>query len=98
MLASSPLGSEGVRMQQVKSRIEGGVGIIELSNPPHELMTSRMVAELDELTLRWEVDAEVKAIVITGTKPGTFITHFSVEELGDAAQAMPALDLPRALQ
>jgi enoyl-CoA hydratase len=85
-------------MQQVKSRIDGGVGIIELSNPPHEFMTSKMVAELDELTLAWELDAEVKAIIITGTKPGTFITHFSVSELGDASQAMPALDLPRALQ
>jgi enoyl-CoA hydratase len=83
-------------MQQVKDRIEGAVGIIELDNPPDQFMTTQMVEELDALTLRWEADASVRAIVITGTKPGTFITHFSVEELakGGEAARLSALSAP----
>lgn len=84
-------------MQQVKTRREGNVGIIELDNPPDQFMTTRMVAELDELTEAWAVEPDVRAIVITGSKPGTFITHFSVEELSKAAQAAPLEELPRAI-
>jgi enoyl-CoA hydratase/carnithine racemase len=81
-------------MPQVKHRVEGAVGIIELDNPPHQFMTLQMVGELDELTERWEGDPSVRAIVITGTKPGTFITHFSVEELAEATKNLPTGGVP----
>ena len=79
---------------QVQHRIIDNVGVIELDNPPHQFMTGRMVAELDELTAKWEADPRVRAIVITGTKPGTFITHFSVEELSKSVAAIPDDELP----
>lgn len=78
-------------MQQVRFRLEDSVGVIELHNPPEQFMTTRMIRELDELTRRLEADASVRALVITGTKPGTFITHFSVKELEASAKAA---DLP----
>lgn len=84
-------------MQQVVARIEGKIGIIELVNPPHQFMTSKMVSELDELTERWEVDDEIRAIVITGTPGDTFITHFSVEELSQSVAAAPDRELPPSL-
>jgi enoyl-CoA hydratase/carnithine racemase len=82
------------RLPQVKNRVIDNVGIIELDNPPHQFMTFRMVAELDELTAKWEADSSVRAIVITGTKPGTFITHFSVEELSKSAEMVPDAGVP----
>jgi len=81
-------------MQQVRHRIEGAVGILELDNPPHQFMTTRMVRELDAITRRWEADPAVRAVVITGAKPGTFITHFSVEELAESGKAVQARELP----
>src|SRR5690606_17592636 len=85
-------------MEHVISRIEGKVGIIELRNPPHQFMTTRMVRELDTLTERWERDDGVRAIVITGAPGNTFITHFSVEELSKSAAMAPDQELPSSLQ
>ncbi len=80
---------------QVIHRVEkSGVGVIELTNPPHQFMTTRMVAQLDELTERWERDDAVRAIVITGRHPDTFITHFSVDELAKMNAA--AAQVPEA--
>jgi enoyl-CoA hydratase/carnithine racemase len=73
-------------MQQVRFQRHGAVGLIELHNPPEQLMTTRMVRELDQLTHELERDASVRAVVITGTKPGTFITHFSFHELEASAR------------
>jgi enoyl-CoA hydratase len=81
-------------MAQVESRRDGPVGIITLSNPPHQFMTTAMVRELDALTARWEADPEVRAIIITGSGDGTFITHFSVDELARANRAVPDGELP----
>jgi enoyl-CoA hydratase len=85
-------------VKHVNARIEGKVGIVELSNPPHQFMTTRMVRELDLLTERWEADPDVRAIVITGAPGDTFITHFSVEELARSAALAPESELPAPLQ
>jgi len=85
-------------MPQLRHRVEGTVGIIELDNPPHQFMTWQMVGDLDELTARWEGDPGVRAIVITGAEPGTFITHFSAEELAEAAKTVPAGEIPGPLK
>jgi enoyl-CoA hydratase/carnithine racemase len=85
-------------MQQLRATVRDQVGVITLDNPPDQFMTTRMVAELDELTAEWEVDDGVRAIVVTGAKPGTFITHFSVEELERAARALPPDGLPAAAE
>jgi enoyl-CoA hydratase len=85
-------------MQQVVARIEGKTGIIQLVNPPHQFMTTRMVSELDTLTERWEHDDQIRAIVITGAPGDTFITHFSVEELSRSVAATPEEQLPATLR
>lgn len=85
-------------MAQVESRRDGAVGIITLNNPPHQFMTTTMVRELDELTAGWEADPDVRAIVITGGGEGTFITHFSVDELAKANRAVPKGELPKLVR
>jgi enoyl-CoA hydratase len=86
-------------MDQIKYRIEDAVGIIELVNPPHQFMTVQMVRELDQLTERWELDPEVRCVVITAHHPTAFISHFSVEELAAGAEGLTtdALQLPAKL-
>ncbi|MCA9772992.1 MAG: enoyl-CoA hydratase/isomerase family protein [Myxococcales bacterium] len=79
-------------MEQIKARIEERVGWIELANPPHNFMTTRMVRELDTLTEEWAERRDIRAIVITGAVPGIFITHFSIEELSASAEAAPPIE------
>lgn len=71
-------------MEQVKTQIKGPIGIITLTNPPHNFMTAQMVRELDEVTRKWSKDSAIRSIIITGGIDGIFITHYSIMELYDA--------------
>lgn len=68
-------------MSNIHARCEEGVGFIELDNPEGGFLTGGMVAELDRITGEWAMDESVRAIVLTGSNPGTFITHYSPFEL-----------------
>lgn len=64
---------------------EGPVQVWTMSNPPMNYMTAPMTQELLELVGAAEGDAKVRAIVLTGGIEGKFITHYSVDELAQAA-------------
>jgi enoyl-CoA hydratase len=85
-------------MNQVRHRIEDKVGIIEFDNPPHQFMTVQMLRELDALTERWEGDDGVRAIVLTGARPGTFITHFDPNELSGSTGSVTSDQLSAPLE
>jgi enoyl-CoA hydratase len=65
----------------VRTETRGRVLIIWLDHPPRNFMTTRMVAELDELTSALEDDQTIGAVVLTGAIEDVFITHFDVEEI-----------------
>ncbi len=73
-------------MDQVKAEIKNNIGIVRLCNPPVNYMTGTMVKELETLFKKWEHDANVRCIVITGDVEGKFITHFSPDDLGDSIE------------
>jgi enoyl-CoA hydratase len=64
---------------------EGHVQTWTMSNPPMNYMTAAMTGELLELVGRAEADENLRAIILTGGIEGKFITHYSVDELADAA-------------
>jgi enoyl-CoA hydratase/carnithine racemase len=64
---------------------EGHVQTWTMSNPPMNYMTAAMTGELLELVGRAESDESVRAIILTGGIEGKFITHYSVDELAQAA-------------
>jgi enoyl-CoA hydratase len=70
-----------MKVAQITWHRSDTVAVVELVNPPRNLMTWQMVEELDALTRRLERDASVRAIVITGGIPDRFITHFDVDEV-----------------
>lgn len=74
-------------MATIHSDTSGPVATIRFDNPNGGFLTAAMVHELDRITTQWSADASIRAVVLTGTRPGTFITHFSPEELaGISAQ------------
>jgi enoyl-CoA hydratase/carnithine racemase len=74
----------------------GRVLIARLSNPPHALMSDQMIAELDELVTRAESDDTVGVVVLTGTEPNVFLTHYDVSELLHSARKAPSISEKQA--
>jgi len=72
-------------MKHFEVQTEGHVQTWTMSNPPMNYMTAAMSQELLELVGRAEADENVRAIILTGGLEGKFITHYSVEELAQAA-------------
>lgn len=72
-------------MQYFKVEQQGPVQIWTMSNPPMNYMTGPMTQELTELIGRVEADESTRALVLTGGIEGKFITHYSVDELAQAA-------------
>jgi enoyl-CoA hydratase/carnithine racemase len=81
---------------QVQVRIANKVAICSLYNPPMNLMTGVMTAELDNLLQELAVDDSVRVVVFTGGVPGVFITHFDVSELVALSGMEAPPELPRA--
>jgi enoyl-CoA hydratase/carnithine racemase len=68
-------------MPQIRTERDGRVLTVWLDNPPRNFMTSRMVAELDNLVTSLEGDRAVGAVILTGAHEEAFITHFDVAEI-----------------
>lgn len=82
--------------KQVTTEQQGRVLIARLDNPPHSLMTTQMVAELDVLVDRADSDDGIGVVVITGAHPERFLAHFDVAELLKGGQSAPALSEAQA--
>lgn len=80
----------------IKVEQRGRVLIAKLDNPPHALMTERMVHELDALVRRTDRDAKVGAVVFTGNDPERFLAHYDVGELLGKAESSPPVSINQA--
>jgi enoyl-CoA hydratase/carnithine racemase len=58
-----------------------GVMTIQLSNPPINLMSGKMVEELFQLTGGLRQDPDVRVIVIESANPDFFIAHFDLDDM-----------------
>ena len=78
----------------------GGAALLVYANPTNGTMTAGGASEMLAAMQGLVVDAAVRAIVITGGVPGTFIRHYDVGELtvlGDAlAKAPPPIDVAQS--
>lgn len=70
--------------------VTGGVVTAAYDNAPKNYFTAEGAAELAELIAQW-ADPSVRCVVLTGTVPGCFITHYSVDELAELAADPAAL-------
>jgi enoyl-CoA hydratase/carnithine racemase len=61
--------------------------IVRIDDPPRNLLGSRMVGELEELTRRLERDRSVGAVILTSAVPGVFVTHADTFEIARRAEA-----------
>jgi enoyl-CoA hydratase len=66
---------------RIKVEQRGRVLLAELDNPPHNFLDRQMVRELELLVERADADAGIGAVILTGTHPGAFVTHYDVSEI-----------------
>jgi enoyl-CoA hydratase/carnithine racemase len=69
---------------------------VTLDNRPRNFLNRQMVLELDELTSALERDRSIRAVVITGGHPRSFITHYDVAEILPVPTSPPTFR-PRSL-
>lgn len=70
---------------------DNGIAVATFSNAPMDYLTSEGVEELRQIIDRCRSDS-IRSLVLTGSRNGKFITHYSVEELYSLAQDKGLLD------
>jgi enoyl-CoA hydratase len=64
------------------------IWVVKFHNPPHSYMDSLTAEELAGFLDEVEASDAVRAVILTGAKPGVFIRHYDVAELLRTGSAM----------
>jgi enoyl-CoA hydratase len=72
-------------MEYFKVEQQDAIQIWTMHNPPMNYLTAPMTQELTQLIGNVENDEKTRALIMTGGIEGKFITHYSVDELAQAA-------------
>jgi enoyl-CoA hydratase/carnithine racemase len=72
-------------MEYFKVEQQDAIQIWTIHNPPMNYLTAPMTQELTQLIGKVENDEKTRALIMTGGIEGKFITHYSVDELAQAA-------------
>ena len=75
-----PTTGESVK-QLINYRPEGGVGVIEMFDPPANTYTYEMNRQLDEAILKARMDNDVHVIVLTGSGDKFFSAGANIKML-----------------
>jgi enoyl-CoA hydratase len=78
-------------VEKVHLRREGRIAILSLDNPNGGYLTAPMAEQINHLTMQLENDDSIRVIVITGHHEGTFITHYSPDELTGVSEVVAKL-------
>ena len=63
--------------------IDGTVGFVTINNPPMNIITVDLFAELVELSKELKADSRLLVVVVKSADPDFFLAHFDVEALLD---------------
>lgn len=67
--------------QHLRVRLDRGVAWVTIDNPPINLLTPRLMYELDGLGKELEADEAVRVVVFDSANPEFFIAHFDIEAI-----------------
>jgi enoyl-CoA hydratase len=79
----------------LRSKIEDGVALVVLDNPPLNVVTLQMTRELDALVGRLAADPAVRVMVVTGSGERAFCAGSDIKEFPQVADAVVAKKLER---
>ncbi len=67
--------------QGLRVRVDRGVAWVTLDNPPINLLTARLMHELDRLGQELERDDQVRVVVFESANPEFFLAHFDLHSI-----------------
>lgn len=83
---------------QVLAATSAGVGWITLNRPDkHNALSAEMMAGLTELVARWDVDPEVRVIVVRGAGDRAFVSGADIGQFGTGVDAAPERRHPNGM-
>lgn len=65
----------------IRTEREGPIATVFFDNPDNGYLTPSMLKALDGITTAWDADDSLRVVILTGARPGTFITHYDPAEL-----------------
>lgn len=74
--------------------------VVRVANPAGDLLDAAVMADLDALGRRLAADRSVRAVVVTGPRPGVFVPHYELGEIVAGAERFgtaPPYALARAV-
>jgi enoyl-CoA hydratase len=74
--------------ETLRTERDGRVLTVLIDAPPHNFIGRLMVEDLDELTRSLARDRSLRAVVLTGARPGLFVTHYEIEEILAGAEGL----------
>ncbi|MFF5113713.1 enoyl-CoA hydratase/isomerase family protein [Streptosporangium sp. NPDC000509] len=83
--------SAGLELSTLRLEQSGRVLTARVDAPPFNYMTLAMQRDFIRLVEAVEQDASVGAVVVTGARPGRFITHFDIADLSSQADGTPEI-------
>ena len=69
------------RFKMLKIRVHEGVAFVTIDNPPINVLSLQLIAELSNFARKVEKDDDVRVIVFDSADPDFFIAHFDVDSL-----------------
>ena len=79
------LGKRGIRVAYqynlLQVEIDGRLTVVTINNPPINIITLPLYAELDALTAELKADPDLSVVVFKSADPDFFIAHFDVEAI-----------------
>ena len=69
------------RFKLLKIRVHEGVAFVTIDNPPINMLSLQLLAELSNFARKVEKDDDVRVIVFESADPDFFIAHFDVDSL-----------------
>ena len=83
-VAASPLDDAMAGYKYLRVERHGAILVVRLYNPPTNLLSALMTAEIRDLVHRVDADAQTRAVIFTGGVPDFFIQHYDTSEFTKA--------------
>jgi enoyl-CoA hydratase/carnithine racemase len=83
-VAASPLDDALAGYKYLRVERHGAILVVRFYNPPTNLLTAPMAAEIRDLVHRVDADKETRVVIFTGGVPGYFIQHYDTSEFTKA--------------